>query len=196
MDKQRRDDWLTAVFEEQDAAGYSHAATVAPLLGMDPVNNTDDRYLWRKFGQYWKDRGFIKGASTKTGVPYETVKITTDGIRYVEGDFERQGAPNVTFNVGNAYGSIFGTQQHAEMNVSFDFRTVEAELDQAEEEIDRRGGPDAEELKELIAEMRDIHRSNEPLQKGRLAKYLEVIQRNGWVSGPIAGTLLAQLTGA
>ncbi len=53
-------------------------------------------------------------------------------------------------------------------NVSFDFRTVETELDRAEKEIDRRGSRDAAEHKELIAEMRDIHRSNEPLQKGRL----------------------------
>ncbi len=33
-----------------------------------------------------------------------------------------------------------GGQQHAEMNVSFDFSTVEAELDRAEEEVERRGG--------------------------------------------------------
>lgn len=106
-------------------------------------------------------------------------------------------APNVTFNVQNAYGSIFGTQQHAEMNyVSFDFSTVEAELDHAEEEIERRGGPDAAELKELIAEIRALHESGEPLDKGRLAKYLEVIQKNGWIAGPVAGTLLSIIVGA
>ena len=77
--------------------------------------------------------------------------------------------------------------------MSFDFRTVEAELDRAEEEIERRGGPDAVEFKELIAEIRDIHQGNEPLHKGRLAKYAEIIQRNGWISGPVAGTLLSQL---
>ncbi len=106
-------------------------------------------------------------------------------------------APNVTFNVGNAYGSIFGTQEHAEMShVSFDFRTVEAELDKAEEEVERRGGRDAAELKELIAEVRKAHENGEPLEKGRLARFLGVIQRNGWVAGPIAGTLLSMVTGA
>ncbi len=104
---------------------------------------------------------------------------------------------NVTFNVGNAYGSIFGTQQHAEMsNVSFDFGTVEAELDRAEEENERRGGPDQAELRELIAEVRALHEKGEPLDKGRLARFLGVIQRNGWVAGPIAGTLLSIVTGA
>ena len=86
----------------------------------------------------------------------------------------------MTFNVGNAYHPIFGTQQHAEMsNVSFDFRTVEAGLDRAEEEIERRGGCDAAELRELIAEVRALHESGEPVDRGRLARYLGVIQDNG-----------------
>jgi hypothetical protein len=106
-------------------------------------------------------------------------------------------APNVTFNVGNAYGSIFGTQEHAEMShVSFDFGAVEVELDKAEEEVERRGGRDAAELRELIAEVRAAHENGEPPDKGRFAKYLGVIQRNGWVAGPIAGTLLSIVTGA
>ena len=36
----------------------------------------------------------------------------------------------------------------------------------------------------------------EPLNKGRFAKYRGVIQRNGWVASPIAGTLLSIVTGA
>lgn len=81
-------------------------------------------------------------------------------------------------------------------NVSFDFRTVEAELDRVEEEIERRGGRDAAELRELVAEVRAAHQNGESLDRGRFAKYLGVIQRNGWVAGPIAGTLLSILTGA
>jgi hypothetical protein len=196
MDKQRREDWLRAVYETRDAHGYSYAERVARSIGMDPYGDMDDRDEWRNIGRFWKERRFIRGESTKTGLPYELVWITADGIRYVEGDLEQQAAPIVTFNVGNAYGSIFGTQQHAEMNVSFDFRTVEAELDRAEEEVEQRGGRDAAELKELIAEVRALHESGDSLDRGRLAKYLEVLQRNGWISGPIAGTLLSIAMGA
>jgi hypothetical protein len=196
MDKQRREDWLRAVYETRDARGCSYAERVAPRLGMHPYDDMDDRGEWRNIGQFWKERGFIRGESTKTGLSYELVWITADGIRYVEGELEQQAAPRVTFNVGNAYGSIFGTQHHAEMKVSFDFRTVEAELDRAEEEVEQRGGRDAAELKELIAEVRALHESGDPLDRGRLAKYLGVLQRNGWISGPIAGTLLSIATGA
>jgi hypothetical protein len=106
-------------------------------------------------------------------------------------------ATNINFHVQNAYNSIFGTQQNAEMNnVTFDSGTVEAELDRAEEEIERRGGRDEAELKELIAKVREAHERGEPLDRGRFAKYLGVIQRNGWIAGPVAGTLLSTVIGA
>ena len=101
----------------------------------------------------------------------------------------------MTLNVRNAYDSIFGTQQHAEMNVSFDFNTVEAELDRAEE-IEQRGGHDAAELKELIAEVRALHESGKSVSRGSFARHLEAIQRKGWIWGHIAGTLLSLATGA
>ena len=52
------------------------------------------------------------------------IRITSRGIQHVEGDLVQQAASRVTFNVRNAYGSIFGTHQHSEMRVSFDFSTV------------------------------------------------------------------------
>src|SRR5215210_1694875 len=88
-------------------------------------------------------------------------------------------ASRVTLNVRNAYDSIFGTQQHAEMNVSFDFSTVEAELDRAEE-VEQRGGHDAAELKELIAEVRTLHEGGKSVGRGSFARHLEAIQRKGW----------------
>lgn len=130
--------------------------------------------------------------------PFALIASYQTEAEYEAAQAQRQAsAPNVYFNVQNAYGSIFGTQQHAEMsNVSFDFSTVEAELDRAEEEIGRRGGPDEAELKELIAKVRALHENGEPLDEGRLAKFLGVIQRNGWIAGPVAGTLLSVATGA
>jgi hypothetical protein len=124
------------------------------------------------------------------------IRITSRGIQYVEGDLVQQAASRVTFNVRNAYGSIFGTQQHAKMNVSFDFSRVEAELD-------RRGGERAARrtrcgstLKELIAEVRTLHEGGNSVGRGSFARHLEVIQRKGWIWGPIAGTLLSLATGS
>jgi hypothetical protein len=191
--RQRREQFMSAAYRHrQPGMGIAGMDDIMLELGLDPAptdpSDVHDRNLYRDLARYWHERGYIEGL----GNGYEMVKITALGIQYIEGDLEQQATPSVTFNVGNAYGSIFGTQQHAEMNnVSFDFRTVEAELDRAEEEVEQRGGRDAAELKELIAEVRALHESGEPLESGSLAKYLGVIQRNAWIASPIAGTLLS-----
>lgn len=195
--REMRDKFMRAAYRHRQAPlGIASQDDVMRDLGLnpDPKDNYDvkDRNLYYDLARYWVERGFIEGFANGYGM----IKVTARGIQYVEGDLEREVAPSVTFNVGNAYGSIFGTQQHAEMKVSFDFRTVEAELDRAEEEVERRGGRDAAELKELIAEVRELHESGDSLDRGRFAKYLGVLQRNGWISGPIAGTLLSISTGA
>ncbi len=189
-----REKFMRAVYDLRDPnAGIAMGPQIKERMGLDPAEFGEDDDRYADVAQYFDQLGYIGRESDGYGM----VSITALGIQYVEGDLQREAGANVTFNVGNAYGSIFGTQQHAEMNnVSFDFRTVDAELDKAEEEAERRGGRDAAELKELIAEVRKAHENGEPLEKGRLAKFLGVIQRNGWVAGPIAGTLLSMVTGA
>jgi hypothetical protein len=73
----------------------------------------DRSAMYDALARYWEQLGYIKNFSK------EMVRITSRGIQYVEGDLVQQAASRVTFNVRNAYGSIFGTQQHAEMSVSF-----------------------------------------------------------------------------
>jgi len=106
------------------------APDIKPRMSLDPTGVDDDnRFV--DVAQYYEQLGFIRRVADGYGV----VSITARGIQYVEGDLQQQqSSGSVTFNVQNAYGSIFGTQQHAEMsNVSFDFNTVEAELDEVEE---------------------------------------------------------------
>ena len=190
-----RERFLQAAYRQrQRSTGMTTRDDIMRDLGLDSDATDgadDDMYI--DLAVHWKQLGYIEGVIDGYGL----IKMTARGTQYVEGDLEHQGAPNVTFNVGNAYGSIFGTQQHAEMNnVSFDFNIVEAELARAEAEVDQRGGRDAAELKELLAEVRALHKSGEPLDRGRLAKYLGVVQRNGWIAGPVAGALLSIVTGA
>lgn len=191
-----RERFLKAAYDRTDPRlGAASNEVVMRDLGLDPdistPNGRRDTEQYEAIARYWVERGYIKYFTEAM------IKITARGMQYVEGDLEPQGSPNMTINVTNAYGSIFGAQQHAETNnVSFDFSTVEAELARAEAEIDQRGGRDAAELKELLAEVRALHESGEPLDRGRLAKYLGVVQRNGWIAGPVAGTLLSMVTGA
>jgi hypothetical protein len=190
--REMRERFIRAAYDRRNPsqAGAASNEDIMRDLGLDPLDMRDIEQF-DDIARFWEERGYIEYFTEVM------IRITARGIQYVEGDPEQQAAPSVTINVGgNAYGNIFGTQQHAEMNVSFDFRTVEAELDRAEQEVERRGGPDAAELQKLIEEVRDLHASGEPLDRGRLAKYLGVLQRNGWISAPIAGALLSIVTGA
>lgn len=189
MDKQLREDWLRAVYETQGAGGYSHAAHMAPLLGMDPYGDMNDRDLWRRIGRYWKERGFIRGQSTKTGLAYETVMITADGIRHVE-DGEKVIPPQgPTFNIfGDTYGSVIGTQDHAQiLQPTFTFGDLE-------QEIDHQGGEDAEALREMVQEIRDTLENQDSLSRGKLLEYSELLNRHAWITGPIAQLLLVYAT--
>ena len=194
--KEFRERFLRSAYEigqDPETGGFVQIGELGQRLGLDPHNNDTDRNTYMAVAQFYEQRGLLKRLS----VAYNLISLTPKGIEYVEEGPQKRGGQTVTFNVGNAYGSIFGTQPHAEMNnVSFDFRSVEMELERAEQEIDKRGGPDADVLRELIAEVREIRQSGEPVQKGRLERFLGVIQDNGWIAGPIAGTLLSQAVGA
>jgi len=93
-----------------------------------------------------------------------------------------------TFHIGTAYGSAFGSQ-NVTINVSFDLRSVEIELDRAEEEADRRGGTDAEEIKKLIAELREHLHNGEPIEAGKLARFWRVFKEHSWLVSPVLGAL-------
>jgi hypothetical protein len=193
--KELREQFIRAVYHLRDpSSGWAMEREIKERMGLDPDDFRDDDDAYVSTAQYFDQLGFIERQADGYGI----VSITARGMQYVEGDLQpQQSMGNVTFNVQNAYGSIFGTQQNAEMsNVSFDFSTVEAELERAEAEIERRGGRDESELRALVAEVRAAHENGEPLDKGHFAKYLGVIQRNGWIAAPIAGTLLSIVTGA
>jgi hypothetical protein len=189
-----RERFMRAAYEiahEPGSGGIVQQGVLGERLGLDPLNNEIDRGTFLDVAWYLEKRELIK----RSAHGYSIITLTPKGIEHVEGTPQQQSPQHITFNVEHAPQSIFGTQHHAEINISLDFRSIEAALDRTQREIDERGGADANELKELIAEVRAIHQSGEPVQKGRLAKYMGVIQRNGWVASPIANTLLAQILG-
>jgi hypothetical protein len=180
MDKQLRDDWLRAAYETQDATGYSHAASMAPRIGMDPYDNMNDKDLWRKLGRFWKERGFIRGQSTKTGLPFEMVMITADGIRYVEEGDQQTPMQQYTFH-GPAYG-VFGSQQ------DFTFEQVIHDLDR---QIEERGGEDKEELHRMAAEIREVLKSQNSISRSKFQRWSELANKHfPWLMGPLGSLLV------
>ncbi|HEV8046019.1 MAG TPA: hypothetical protein VGP38_12605 [Rubrobacter sp.] len=188
MNKQQREDWLKAVHDKRGSAGLSDVREVAPVLGLDPVEDLADRHEWVEAARYWEERGCIRKVGADLGVAYATVRITAQGIQHVEEGEQSIPLSAPVFNIfGNVQGSVFGTQQHAQvLQPTFTFGELE-------EEIDRRGGEDAEALKAMVREIGSTLEHQDSLSRGKLKEYGELLSKHAWLTGPIAQQVLSYL---
>jgi DNA-binding PadR family transcriptional regulator len=114
-------------------------------------------------------------------------RITAEGVDEVEGN--RRGAQpqqNVSnvFNLsGTFYQAAVGTHNTNTFEGDLDFSTVERR-------IEEDGGADKEELRELVAEVRELLESGPTLDKGRLARFNDKLKQYPWLADPVAGWLL------
>lgn len=105
-----------------------------------------------------------------------------------EFDKERYAQPSSpVFNIGNAYGSVIGTQH----TVTFNYKDS---LQTAKMQIESSDSSDKEELQRVISLLEMIVNNQLPPQKGLLSKFSSVLERNSWITGSIASTLLGWLT--
>ena len=179
-----RESFIIAVFDvRQPGIGVASQDQIMERIGLDNAN-LDHINIYDSIAGYWAEREFIEPWASGYGM----IKITAQGIDYVEGRIQQSAPASVTFNVGNAYGSIFGTQQHAQiLQPNFEFNTLE-------EEIEERGGEDTEALKNMLREIRTTLEQQESLGRRSLEGWSELINRHSWIAGPIAQLLLLYAT--
>jgi len=84
------------------------------------------------------------------------------------------------------YRSIIGRGSGHTLTASFDFSSLN-------EEIDRRGGVDVRELKKMASEVKTLL-EQQNLPKGFLAKFGGLLKRHEWVIEPIAKAILVWAT--
>lgn len=94
---------------------------------------------------------------------------------------------NTIFNIGTAYGSVIGTQSVVNMNYN-------SSIQSAREQIATSDARDKEELNQIINLLEMIVHNQVPISKGLFSKFSEVMERNSWITGSIASTLLGWLT--
>jgi hypothetical protein len=183
-----RESFIQAVYELRrpsigPSIGIAKQDQIMERIGLDR-GNSEHIDLYDALAGYWVERGLLESWADGYGI----LKITAEGIDYVEGNSQQSAPTSVTFNVGNAYGSIFGTQQHAQiLQPNFEFKTLE-------EEIEERGGEDTEALKNMVREIRTTLEQQESLGRRRLEGWSELINRHSWIAGPIAQLLLLYAT--
>lgn len=158
---------------------------VAEQLGPDDLGTTGSDYVdkLRTVAQYLGRRGFLE----RQNADWSWFSVTKEGIDEAEGNKPDAGA---TFHLyGNVQGSVIGTHNTAELTNNFDFRAVE-------QRIEEEGGEDAAELREALEEVRKLLENGDKLDRGALARFGDVMQRNSWFSGAMMNALLGFATQA
>lgn len=93
-----------------------------------------------------------------------------------------------TFNISNANGSIIGNQTHANINNTYSFEEIKKLI------VDKASNPvNKEKLKEMVNLLETLIENNQVIQKGSLSKFKDLLQKNSWLTGPLAGLFLKWL---
>lgn len=90
---------------------------------------------------------------------------------------------NPVFNIENINNSIVGTQHNATI---FNGASIEDLRDL----INQHNSLDRELLKEMIDLIENELSSNNPVKKGFLSKFANVLQNNEWITSPLAAFIL------
>lgn len=169
---------------------WTHIEHVAQELGMDPDMARSSTSEAMKIARYWGNKGYIKSQADGYGI----FSLTPRGIDAAEGNEAHQ-PPSVStvFNMSGStfHGSVVGTNNTAELVNNFDLRSVEIE-----QQIEEHGGADKQELRDALAEVRQILASEDSLERGRLARFSGVMERHSWFTGAIAQAIAGFATQA
>lgn len=120
--------------------------------------------------------GFFHGEPGQLKVYYQT-----------ESEAIRPEKSSVTYNIGNAYGSVIGSQSVVNMNYNDSIQS-------AKQQISESSSPDKEDLTKLINLLEMVVNDRVPVHKGIFSKFSAVMERNSWITSSISSVLLNWLT--
>lgn len=160
---------------------------VGEALGLesDPAEARRATSRVKQLAHYWGNKGFIRSQADGYGI----FSLTPDGIDEIEGRNRPEG-PGTTFNLyGNVQGSVIGTHNNAELTNTFDFRSIE-------QQIERGGGEDKEELRRALARVERLIERGGYLDRGALSEFSGAMERHSWFTSSVMQALLGFATQA
>ena len=186
LKKEGRRRFLRAVYDlaDGDPAEFVGWEDVAPVMGWDASNHEHlDECI--ALAEYAERAGLIV-IEVNEGTVY---RITAKGVDQVEGnDQQPTTGPTITIH-GDVMNSMLGTNTNSELKNTFDFRSVERQ-------IERDGGEDKEELKRALAKVERLIERGEYLDRGALSEFSGTMERHSWFTGAVAQALIGFATQA
>lgn len=160
---------------------------VAECLDPETLETTGADYVssLSNAGKYLSQRGLlIAMGGSKTSGP-SMFKITREGIDEVEGRNQRQ-EPSVTFNMeGSTFNqSPVGMNNTNSFTGDLNFANVQQRIESEAKEEDK------EELRQLVAEVKELLDNGQTANKGFLAKWNDKLREYEWLARTVGGWLV------
>jgi len=182
--KDSRKKILKTVYDCEQSTGHPR---LIELSGNGTIN---EQYALQRDIQFLLDSGYLQEEVPMSSGYY--LAITEKGERLVENDFIMPDeisniTPNNIFNIENATNSVIGTQSNVTLNIN-------NVIQEAKEQINSNNSSDKAELQEIINLLEMVIDNQIPVKKGLLSKFSDIIQRNSWITSPIASILINWMT--
>lgn len=162
---------------EIDGIPNTEKSTGKRYVGFKP--NTDikanDFIINKKSGE--KFRIIDTRVSFARKEPIEMIAYTISESEYLKNKNQQSGQP--IFNIEEVHNSIIGTQQNAVIHNGYS-------IEDLTKLIEQHDSYDKELLKEMISVIDTAISNQEPVKKGFLSKFAGVLQRNEWITAPVA----------
>lgn len=151
----------------------------------DGIEFGTDAFTLRSDVAYLKDNNYV--TSKVPILNTYCLMITEKGEQFVENDFKLPSETSKTvFNIGSANNSIIGTQENATITNGHSIEDLTSLIDQHD-------SLDKELLKEMVSILETAISNQKPIKKGLLSKFAGVLQRNEWITAPIATLILEKI---
>jgi len=116
-----------------------------------------------------------------------TATYETEAQRAQSEAAERRQPGNLHIGHLAAQNAVIGYQQHANISTT---TTATVTLSDIEHYVAQQEGPDAEELRTMLAELKPLLNERGSLSKGGLAQFSQAIEGHSWIAGALAQVLL------
>lgn len=174
------DSLLIALGEKQQNHSGPQLIDLIPLgvtLGID-------KQTTYQVAKALENRGYILLASS---MGYNaSALMEPDGWLYLE-SLENPQKPSLPsyIDASEAQNSIIGSQQHATINIGLTADELVKIMENAKLDL-----KDREILEQIASDVRNIAEGNSKPSKSKVKQYIQAIQRNSWLMGPIASKLI------
>lgn len=132
------------------------------------------------------DKEFYYVTDLKTEYIHTIPHCITATVQTEQQHKKHQVDVSTVYNIQNAYSSVIGNSNQTTISYGI-------AIDELKKSVSTSTSTDKAELEEIVNLLEKAINDKAPLQKGMLSRFSAVMERNSWITGSIASTILSWL---